>query len=1229
MNILRKELHKVTRWLWYLLATAILFSAVVLSLVRFALTEVDTYREKMEALATEAIQHKVIIESIDAHLVGLSPTLILKGVHILDKKGEKEILSLNEASVGVSLIQSFRHEKIIPRKITLSGTQLALIRNEKGQFALHGFELDGKNVEYDENEELTGWFFSQTSLALKNSTIIYKDYKRKTKDVSLKDIDIELHNRGNKHQLTGIFSPASSHGKRIEVALDFEGDLKKPEQWIGKFFIQGDEIYLTQWRGEIRYDDTVLKEGVADFQVWGEWSDGRLHKMNGDISIYQAKITASAKRQLDIGLLGGLFEFNFKEQGWSLAVERFQYTGTGGILPETDFSIVVKNNNTGLQPDVDVRAETFGLGIVTTILINSGLLTKQDQELLLGLDPTGFVDMFRYARFYNQDSKTFDYMGHARLNNVTNRKFKKIPGVENLSGKLWLSQDKGRLQIDVANGNIDFGKLFRSPIKLGKVKGNVDWWKFKHGWQVLATELQAENDELKTLSNVAVYLPDSGPAYMDLHSAFAGSAQYKSNYLPVGIMSQNLVSWLDRSILSGSVSSGGVVYRGRFSDFPYRGPKGQFLVQFHTDNLELDYQKGWPAIKDGGLDATFDSKGVAIDIGLARLFSSAISNTSVNIEDYWKPSVVINGQLTGGMGDVVRFLVDSPVAVSKELLDVRYTGRATTDVSVHIPLKKGRSVDYSGTVNLKKAGATFPGGAIDITDINGKLIFSNEGISSDNLYAGIFGNRCDLNVFSQVVDKRTKTYLATGGSNDITLLLKQFSIPVYKHVTGQIGWQLLLDFYDNKKKVPVLNITSDLAGIDIDLPEPFHKTENKKKALKFKAYLKGAGNSDVFIDYNDSFSFGAQFVEKASGFSIAKGHVNFAPGHAVLPAKNILHITGSLNNFSPAAWVKYFSAYDEIAIDKTSLLPISINMARLDVLADKENKKNNINILPNKFSSVSGKVEQFVLDGIPLGKLEIDAKPHRGGVKINKLNISSPDMTYSSSGQWDYIRKKHNTTLKISLQSGNLGNLFKRLGFAAIIDEGKANINAQVGWTGAPFDFSLSKMGGEMNIHIEKGSIADVDPGAGRIVGLLSLSELPRRLMLDFSDMFKEGFVFDEIKGKTTLRNGNSYTDGIRIDSSVADVTMQGRTGLVKKDYDLNVNVIPKVGDTLPVASGALFGAQIGALVYVFEKLVGKDIEEAALQKYKVTGSWESPVIKRIDKPGEAKPNEIPGDDVG
>lgn len=1212
----KKLTDKLIKWLWYLVASSILVSAVMISLVRFALTEIDAYQETIEQLASKATNHKIYIESLDAKLVGLMPTLVLKGVHVMDKNGEQEVLRVSNANIGISLLQSIRHQTVVPKDILISGTKLALVRLSNGQVNVLGFDFTpGKQVEQKSGKGLTEWFFSQSSLALKNSTIIWKDYLRNQEPVTFSDINVELYNQGKKHQLVGSFSPSSRLGKNFEVAIDVTGDLQRPAEWKGEFFVQGDEIFLAGWGERFRHNKVEIVDGIVDFQVWGKLGKNGLNRIYGDISAYQLNIKeAGGGKKLDIDLVGGLFEFAHENKDWHLNVNRFQYTGTGGILPETNFSISAKHNDDSEQPLLDIRVDQLDLQGVSEVAVNSGFLTKQYETLLKALSPSGNM---RAVRIASSPGTAKKFLAHATLNNVSIRHHEKIPGLKNISGELWLNQDSGKLSINSTDSSADFGKLFRAPLELKKITGTLNWWKFNSGWQLTSTELLAENNEVTTLNNLSLFLPENGPVYMDLYSAFAGSAQYKSNYLPVGIMKEPLVNWLDRSIVSGVISNGGAVYRGRLKDFPYRTPRGQFLVQLYTDNLELDYQKGWPTIKDADFDASFDSKGLNIDLHLARLFSSAVTDAAITIADFREPVVDITGKVTGGMADVVKFVVKSPLNVSKELLDIRYAGRATTTIDLHVPLRKGEKVGYTGRVSLKNGEIQLLSDVVSLKNIKGDLTFANRGFTSDNLTADIFNQNVAINIYSQETALGNKTYLATSGQTDVDLLLKGFSIPAYKHSKGEVDWQALLDFSDDKKKVPVLNVRSELEDVALDMPYPLNKNVGNKKELTLQAYFKGKGVSDIYLKYGKSVSLAGRIIKQKDAGKLERGHIRFADSDAVLPKQKVLYVTGSLPKFYPSRWTRHMDAYKELAGNNRINMPVVLNMDSLSVNTEEKQDKGDIAISPLEFPVVNGSVEELTFDGMPLGKLSIDMIHHKGDMKLNKLNIESPDMDFNSSGRWSYTDQKHFSKLNVRLQSKNLGKLFKRLGLAAIINDGESDIKGSLNWHASPFAFALEKLNGNLRVYIKDGSVADVNPGAGRVVGLLSLSELPRRLMLDFSDMFKKGLVFDEIKGNLTLDEGNAFTKAINVESSVADVKIEGRTGLVTRDYDQLVHVVPKVGDTLPVASGVLFGSQIGALVLLFEKLMGKEIEKATERKYKVTGSWEKPVIERLDKPTE------------
>jgi uncharacterized protein YhdP len=161
----------------------------------------------------------------------------------------------------------------------------------------------------------------------------------------------------------------------------------------------------------------------------------------------------------------------------------------------------------------------------------------------------------------------------------------------------------------------------------------------------------------------------------------------------------------------------------------------------------------------------------------------------------------------------------------------------------------------------------------------------------------------------------------------------------------------------------------------------------------------------------------------------------------------------------------------------------------------------------------------------------------------------------------------------------------------------------------------LERLNGEMDVSVIQGNILTADSGAGRMLGLLSLSELPRRLSMDFRDVFDEGFSFDEAKGTMKLENGINRTDDLTLSSTVAEITIVGSTDLVAKTFDYEFAVRPGVSKTLPVI-GAIAGGPIGAAAGLALQAILRDaLGEAAEARYIIRGPWENPVIEPVGKP--------------
>jgi uncharacterized protein YhdP len=185
-------------------------------------------------------------------------------------------------------------------------------------------------------------------------------------------------------------------------------------------------------------------------------------------------------------------------------------------------------------------------------------------------------------------------------------------------------------------------------------------------------------------------------------------------------------------------------------------------------------------------------------------------------------------------------------------------------------------------------------------------------------------------------------------------------------------------------------------------------------------------------------------------------------------------------------------------------------------------------------------------------------------------------------------------------------------GDSGSIRGGQMQGRAMLDWPGNPADFQLATVEGKIKLETGKGRLVEVKEGAGKLLNVFNLNSLQRRLSLDFTDLTKEGFSFDKIKGSLVIGDGNAYTEDFVIHGTSATIEISGRTGLADRDYDQLVKVTPQVSSSLPLAGALAGGPAVGAAVFLAERLVGKNFNRMAQVRYEVSGTWDNPVYTRL-----------------
>lgn len=254
-----------------------------------------------------------------------------------------------------------------------------------------------------------------------------------------------------------------------------------------------------------------------------------------------------------------------------------------------------------------------------------------------------------------------------------------------------------------------------------------------------------------------------------------------------------------------------------------------------------------------------------------------------------------------------------------------------------------------------------------------------------------------------------------------------------------------------------------------------------------------------------------------------------------------------------------------------------------------------------------------------LGEARLETWPTAQGMRIDQLRSLSRSVQLNASGDWNGNAQDSHTRMRIDFSAQDLGSMLNAFGYQGLFNGGKTHALLDATWPGAPSSLALAAMDGNLGVDVSHGRIPEVGPGVGRLFGLVSVAELPRRLTLDFGDVFGKGLAFDSIKGDFHFAGGNATTDNLRIRGPAADIDIRGRTGLRARDYDQQVYVVPHIGNSLPVVGAVVAGPVGAAAGFAVQGLLGRGLNKAASARYRVSGSWEKPVFTLLEK-HEAQP---------
>ena len=1258
IKILRRAYHYAV----YAAGGAVISVCILALAFRFwVMPNISNYEGMLEDAASKAVGQPVEIGRLEADWHGLNPRVTLRDVRVLPPAGAPLLLP------RVDAVASWLSLPLLDARLaslSIDRPRIAIHRDTAGIITVAGIPVNAPGP----SSPFPDWLLRQPRIIVKDAEIAWLDAKLDAPELSFSQVRLLVENRFGRHRFGGIAQPSAAAARRLELRGDFRGrSIQDWPSWNGEAYARVDEARLESWGRWVPWAQEAVKSGVGNLRFWLNLKHGAVTDLSGDARLSQVAINLQKDLpNMVFDSLGGRVGWSRDKDSHSFFVEKLRFKRPGAEPAEpASLRISLTPDGKGGFSQIGATASHLRLEAFTA-LTGALPLPRRGHDLIQALNPRGLVESVE--GHWNVGG---NYHLKLRLREGGARPYQNFPGFSALSARIEANQVEGSAELEGGGLNLELPQVFRHGLAFARLDAKATWKILPEGLRLDFDAGRIVNPDLDGSADGHIVLPGSGAPRVDIRAHLRhGEAAAVHRYLPRKV-GDNAYEWLKRGLQGGHSDDVRLVLKGDLSRFPFDQGGGEFSVRINMVDGVLDYAPGWPRITNVRGQLVFHDKAMELTADSGSILATRLGPVKVVIPDLhysWEETVFVDGRAQGETRAFLDFIRNSPVHAYTDGFTEAFktTGEGELALHLRLPVRNLDATAVSGSFTLKD-NRLDPGGELpSLEGVSGTLSFTDKELQAKGVRVRVLGLPALLDVSSAGAtpgDLGGKVRVRLAGRVGAETLKPHLPPALAARLSGATDWRA--DIGMNPKGKTELAIQSDLAGLRLDLPAPLGKNAADAMPLRLTR-LPGGGKADgLLLRYGEQLSLRAELADKTP----TKINVRLGPGEPPPLGENGLWIAGNLRFLDVDAWRRLDLAGDgagpalreasitcnelrvldrrlhdthvrlrpagngwnlmlagrEIIGDVTTVpegksVRILANFKRL-LLPDPEPDAAPDSLAPpatvGAVDLVAGKLSW---KGRELGELRLRLSPVKGGLQVDHFRLSSEQTVLDGKGILaDHPRRP--TRLELKLDADNLGKLLAQFGHPGRIKGGATQISGSLGWMGGLEDFDLASLSGDLGVTVKQGQFLKVDPGAAKLLGILSLQALPRRIALDFRDVFSEGFAFDEIVGGVHLEKGSAYAKDLRMNGPAAKIRMSGVVDLQKESQNLRVSIQPRLDDTLAVAGALIGGPAVGLGTLIASKVLKDPVGQAATFEYAVTGTWSEPLVNKIPrKPAEAQP---------
>jgi uncharacterized protein (TIGR02099 family) len=1259
--MMKNWLHKIAKVFAYLAAAVVILLAIAVGLFRLMLPRLPEYQEQIKAWASSAIGMQVEFSEMNARWRLSGPELSFHNAALSRTAADVPLLTVEEVSVGVSLVRLLTNRELVADRIFIRDAEVTAVLTDNYSWIVQGVPIDDLISSRAVAAEPAG----DISLIAKD---ILVHYQHPGVDQVLTFVlgSLEVQRAGNLTTVDADVKPPLGFGDQLKLSASRRQAPEADSAW--QFFIEGDAFQAAAWSVLQPEGLPDFVAGTFNTTLWLQLSSDGVKSATAnfvinDLAVEDASTPFSAS---------GRLEYSRASNGWLVSASDFSFAPAQGLpWPKASWQVQASQDASGEKQSMSVSATYLRLQDLNAA---APWLSRDWQEQLKRFAPDGAVTDFSYAQSgLNTESPAFELTARldaAGLSAVDKwpgvRGFSGSLRADTAGGRLEIASDDldvslpaelpEPVHLDDARGTIIWRRNAEGMIVLSD-----------------SVHLSNADLTSQSSLQIGLPADGTSPI-VDLQSNWTiNDISRVDRYLPRQSIKPPLYRWLTEALVSGRIPRASARLAGPLDRFPFDGDEGVFRIDARVENAVLRYSDQWPAATNMNLDIVVDKTRLYSYRNSAVNVGNNTEDARIEIADLRVPVLEINAFATGTLESIKAFSQRSPIDAifGGQLERIEVDGDASFDLHLIYPIANKNAFDFETRIRSSNGSLRIEGFPAPITALEGLAIVSRNDIRAEKLTGRFLGEAVNIDLGKAGKGMPDYTVVATAnGRASAAAIVSDLGVPLDGYLTGATPFAARLYFPAGKGQSGApfkIVVESGLQGFGVELPAPLHKEPAETASMSATIEIPRSDRIESHGSFNGKLNWSLAFQKLDNAWDFDRGIVAIGTEGAIADETRGLHIEGKLDELRLADWLALakpgsgksgignrirsidltIGNLDAIGQDLTAQHVI-VNRSSKDwvVQLDGEQAVGTLTvpydfsgvrplaldmkklILPGKAESVASEyvasdprqlppillaADEFAFGVRHLGKVRASFQKTPKGIEA--LNFTARDESFAVDGSAGWVVDEANDTVQRSyvtakLKSSDVAKTMQRLSYAPGIVGQDMEIDVDVQWSGGPRPDYLKSLEGDVVVRLGSGQLDDVEPGPGRVFGLMSIVALPRRLSLDFSDVFEKGFGFDEITGRFRIVDGDAFTCDLSLKSPAADVGIVGRAGLVNGDYSQTAVVSANVGNTLPIFGAFVAGPQVAAALLIFSQIFKKPIQEIGQVYYAIDGSWEKPLVE-------------------